>query len=282
MIDSHVHIFPPEIIRNREDYLARDRRFAALYESPQAKMVTAEDLLAHMAETGVRKSVVFGYAFSDQGLCRFVNNYVIEAAGCYPDRLAGLACVWTGGPGAAKEVERCLDAGLRGCGELVLESEWSGKRSGKGSGRAWSGLGAIAGLLKERGLPLLVHANELVGHSYPGKGPFGPEACVSLAQAFPGLTMVLAHLGGGAFLYEAMPEVAAALADVYYDTAAVPYLYRPSVYQAVLATAGAHKLVFGSDYPLLSPARYRAGLDHLPEEARSAVCEDNARRIFGL
>ncbi len=282
MIDSHVHIFPPELVKNRESYLARDQRFAALYESPRAKMVTAEDLLAHMAETGVQKSVVFGYAFADQGLCRFVNDYVIETAADYPDRLVGLACVWTQGPGAAEEVERCLDAGLRGCGELVLESEWSGKRRGKGAGTAWSGLSAVAGILKERGLPLLVHANEPVGHSYPGKGPFGPEACVSLAQAFPGLTMVFAHLGGGVFLYEAMPEVAAALTDVYYDTAAVPYLYRSSVYQAVLATAGAHKLVFGSDYPLLSPARYRAGLDDLPEEARSAVYGDNARRIFGI
>ena len=48
---------------------------------------------------------------------------------------------------------------------------------------------------------------------------------LALAQAYPGLTIVFAHLGGGLFLYETMPEVRNVLAGVYYDTAAVPYLY---------------------------------------------------------
>jgi predicted TIM-barrel fold metal-dependent hydrolase len=283
MIDGHVHIFPPEIIDDRESYLARDARFAMLYQSPQAKMATAEEVVAHMDETGVSTAVVFGYAFADQGLCRLVNDYVIEAVRRYAGRLVGLACVWTAGPGAAQEAERCLEAGLRGCGELILESEVRGGALREPRGRRTRhGLWALAQLLRERGAPLLVHANELVGHAYPGKGPFGPEACVDLAQKFPGLKIVFAHLGGGAFVYEAMPEVAATLADAYYDTSAVPYLYRQGIYEAVLATAGSHKLIFGSDYPLLSPARYRSALDLLSEDVRQAVYEENARKVFGI
>jgi hypothetical protein len=128
----------------------------------------------------------------------------------------------------------------------------------------------------------LLHANEPVGHEYPGKSGFGPAACVTAAKANPGLKLVFAHVGGGAFLYEAMPELRQVLADAYYDTSAVPYLYDVGIYRAVEATAGAHKLLFGSDYPLLSPARYREGLNALPSAAREAVCGDNARKVFKL
>jgi len=78
------------------------------------------------------------------------------------------------------------------------------------------------------------------------------------------------------------PKLRKTLADVYYDTAAVPYLYGPGIYRAAEATAGAHKVIFGSDYALLSPARYRAGLDELAPEARAAICCDNARKVFKL
>jgi len=102
--------------------------------------------------------VVFGFAFEDQGLCRTVNDYVLEAVAAHPGRLAGLACVSTKGSGAAIELERCLEAGLRGCGELT---------PGPGS-EDIAALAGIAAILRERDLPLLVHANEPVGHEYQG------------------------------------------------------------------------------------------------------------------
>ena len=95
-----------------------------------------------------------------------------------------------------------------------------------------------AGLLRERGLPLMLHANEPVGHVYPGKSAFGPEACVACAAAYPGLKLVFAHMGGGTFLYEAMPELRRTLADAYYDTSALPYLYDAGIYRAVEAPPG--------------------------------------------
>jgi predicted TIM-barrel fold metal-dependent hydrolase len=271
-VDAHVHIFPPDVIERRDSYLGRDERFAALYRSPAARMATADEVVAHMDATGVARSVVFGFPFLDQGLCRLVNDYVLQAVAAWPGRLAGLACVSPGGPGAMAELERCLDGGLRGCGELA-----PGPTDGD-----IAGLAGVAGALRERGMPLLLHANEPVGHEYPGKSGFGPQACVACAAAYPGLKLVFAHLGGGTFVYETMPELRKVLADVHYDTAALPYLYDAGVYRAVEATAGAHKLLFGSDYALLSPARYRDGLSTLGPEARAAVCGENARRVFGL
>jgi uncharacterized protein len=278
MIDAHVHVFPPEMVARREDYLSRDDRFHALYRSPGARMATVEQVVTEMDERGVERALLVGFSFSQQPLCRLVNDYVLAAVARYPDRLGALACVTPGKDGAAAELERCLEAGLRGCGELALES-WAAveeRRHGR------DGLDALAALLQERGLPLLVHASEPVGHEYPGKGTFHPAACLALAQAYPGLGLVLAHLGGGLFLYETMPEVRQALARVFYDTAAVPFLYTADIYQAAISSAGREKFIFGSDYPLVSTARYQEALSRLAPEVREAVEDGNARRVYGL
>jgi uncharacterized protein len=271
-VDAHVHVFPPEMIELRESYLTRDERFAALYRSPSARMATGDEVVAHMDETGVAQSIVFGFPFADQGLCRMVNEYVLEMVAAWPGRLAGLACVSPGKSGAIGELERCLDAGMRGCGELAPA----------GTSEDLDSLAGVAAVLRERGLPLLLHANEPVGHEYSGKSDFGPAACVACATANPGLVLVFAHMGGGTFVYEAMPELRQLLADAYYDTSAVPYLYDAGIYGAAEATAGAKKLLFGSDYALLSPARYREGLSALSASARAAVCGENARKVFKL
>ena len=100
VVDAHVHVFPPEMADDRKAFLHRDARFGALYDSPKARMATTDEVLSHMDETGVAVSIIFGFAFKDPGLCRLVNDHVIEAVRSRPERLAGLACVgaafWAG------------------------------------------------------------------------------------------------------------------------------------------------------------------------------------------
>lgn len=278
VVDAHVHVFPADMIRDRASYLERDGRFRALYGSTKATMVTPDEVLQQMQESGVAVSVLVGFPFADQGLCRMVNDCILEAVRDHPDRLSGMACVAPDAPGALAELERCLDAGLCGCGELAPEGGGAGE-AGLAGGR---GLDIIAACLRERDLPLMVHASEPVGHAYAGKGHFTPEACYALAQRNPGLRIVFAHMGGGLFLYETMPEVRRTLADAYYDTAAVPYLYGPEVYDVALLAAGPDKFLFGSDFPLLSPTRYRTGLERLGLPERNALTDGNARRVLKL
>jgi hypothetical protein len=83
-------------------------------------------------------------------------------------------------------------------------------------------------------------------------------------------------------LYELMPEVRRVLANVYYDTSAAPYLYRRDVYSVAATTAGPEKLLFGSDYPLLSPARYLRDTEDLDPTIRAAIFGGNAVTALGL
>lgn len=275
VIDSHVHLFSPEVIESRVDHLGCDDWFCALYTDPKSRMVTFERVIEEMDATGVDRSVVFGFAYRDQGRCRDTNDYVIEAVRAHPDRFIGFACVSPEVPGAIPELERCLDAGLVGCGELFPDGQAFDLVESRG-------LDEVAGVLVERGLPLNVHSNEPVGHKYPGKGETTPGPCYEFASRHPDLVTIFAHMGGGLFLYEMMTEPRRVLANVYYDTSAVPYLYRRDIYSVAAAAAGPEKLLFGSDFPLISPRRYLEDTFDLDQTIRAAIFGGNAATVLGL
>ena len=81
-----------------------------------------------------------------------------------------------------------------------------------------------------------------------------------------------------------MPEVGAALENVYFDSAASPFLYRPAVYGAVADLVGVERILFASDYPLMPQSRPLAevGGEPLPEAGRRAILGENAARLLGL
>jgi len=278
IVDTHTHVFPPEVCAQREPYRARDGWFSELYQDPRARMATAEDLLAAMDRDGVDRAVACGFAWSDQGLCREHNDYLIESVARYPDRLIGLAIVQPlAGREAACELDRALAAGLRGLGELMPDGQQFSLEDA-------DLLAPLAGLLRERSLPLMTHTSEPVGHHYHGKGHTLPQHVITLARNFPGLPIICGHWGGGLPFYELMPEVARALQDVFYDTAASPYLYRWRIFPLAVQMVGAHKVLMGSDYPLIRPRTYLMHLAELPlaDEDRAAILGGNAAALWRI
>ena len=111
--DFHTHIFPSWLRDEREKWVERDVTFGELFSDPRSRMATAEDLIRAMDEDGVDRSVAMGIGWTDSGLAREVNDYIIESARNNPDRIVGFCSVnpaW--GEVAAREVERCAEAGL--------------------------------------------------------------------------------------------------------------------------------------------------------------------------
>ena len=208
--------------------------FGTLYADPKHKLASAEDLVASMEAAGVDRTVVFGFPWKDGGICKEHNSYLIDAVRRYPDKLIGFACVQPLDAGDDKELARCLDAGLMGLGEIGPDGQRFSITD------KWV-LEAAAGVLQHYDRPLLIHSSEPLGHTYAGKGETYPPKLLKLAQNFPDLKIVMAHWGGGLPFYELMPEVAEALRNVYYDTAASTYLYRFDVFAAVAGIVGVEK-----------------------------------------
>jgi predicted TIM-barrel fold metal-dependent hydrolase len=268
-IDIHVHVTPPEIIKDCQKIGARESYFKLLNDSPKSKLATAEDVVAELQRSGVDKAVVFGFGFKDPGLCRMVNDYVAEAVKNYPDFLIGFGIVNPNDPGVEQELDRCLDLGLNGVGEIFPDGQNFEIENPKFST-------VFAGYLQERNMPVIIHSNEPVGHYYPGKTTTTPVKLNAFVESNPDLTVIFAHWGGGLFFYELMPELKEKYKNVYYDTAASPFLYDPKVYKVAQEVGVLDKILLGSDYPLLSPQR------NMEEMTRSGLNPDEQSLINGL
>lgn len=276
-IDIHVHVTPPDIIRDWEKIARKEPYFKLLSESPVNQFADAEKTIQDMEADGFDKAVIFGFGFQDMGLCRYVNDYVMDKARAYPDRLIGFASVLPQHKEVERELLRCQAGGLRGVGELFPQ----GQQFDLASAQV---MAPFARTLEALGWPVIFHLNEPVGHPYAGKTKTRLEEAEAFARHFPDLVTILAHWGGGLFFYELMAEVSKTLANVYYDTAASVFLYGHKVYNVVKSLDLTRKILFGSDYPLLPPRRYMADMEKsdLTQEEIAAILGGNAQRLLKL
>ena len=243
IVDAHCHIIPPSFAERRSELAARDATFAAILANPAARIAGAPELLRAMDRDSIDHAAVMGMGWTDYDVAVEANDYIIESVAAHPERLTGFASVnpaW--GEAAGEEAQRCAAAGLRGIGELHPDTQ----------GVDITGAATMApvmDLARSLKLPVLLHCSEPVGHQYPGKGLTTPGRVMRLIENFPDNVIICAHWGGGLPFYALMPEVGAALKNVYFDSAASPFLYRPTIYRAVADVVGVERILFASDYP---------------------------------
>ena len=286
IIDFHTHLLPPSFAERRGEIARRDATFAALFGEEAARrmaergrktMASPDELVDAMDADGVDVALALGYGWTDRDSAREANDYLLDAAARFPRRIVAACAVnpaW--GDDALREIERCAGAGARAVGEIHSATQGLDLAGGVA-------LADVARDAAERGMPVVVHGSGPVGHDYPGRGDATPERLLALAQRFPETSFVFAHWGGGLPFYALMPEVRAALANVWFDSAASPFLYDGAVFGVAALAAGPDRVLLGSDYPLLPPRRLieqaRAALS--PADADAAL-GGNAARILGL
>jgi predicted TIM-barrel fold metal-dependent hydrolase len=74
------------------------------------------------------------------------------------------------------------------------------------------------------------------------------------------------------------------LSNVYFDTAATPFLYKPQIFKQVADMIGSDKILFGSDYPLLSPRRIIDQLEsiEISQKDRVRILGGNAQKLLSV
>ena len=276
IIDFHTHVFPPWLREERDEYIKRDACFSLLYSQPKAKLATTEELLAAMDEAGIDLSVILNIGWESHELCVKTNDYILDSVSRYPRRLIGFCAIQPrAGDAAIAEMQRCARAGAKGIGELrsdVQEFDLTDEGTMK----------PVVDAALKHDLVLLTHSSEPVGHEYSGKGGITPEILYSFITAFPKLRLVCAHWGGGLPFYALMPEVARALTNVLFDTAATVFLYKPEIFEQVSRMIGSDKILFGTDYPLMHQSRVLAQVQsaQLPKEAKVNILGANAEKLL--
>jgi predicted TIM-barrel fold metal-dependent hydrolase len=142
--------------------------------------------------------------------------------------------------------------------------------------------------IEEIGVPALFHTGQTgIGAGVPGGGGIrlkysNPMLVDDVAVDFPGLRIILAH-PSFPWQDEAL-AVAIHKPNVHIDLSGWSPKYFPPQLVRYANTLLKDKVLFGSDYPVITPDRWLgdfAKLDIKPE-ARPRILKDNALRLLGL
>lgn len=277
IVDFHTHMFTPDVCADRAPFL-NDGQFRRLYDAPGARIVDHRGLGEAMRSSGVDIAVAMGFPWEREDHCAAQNDYFRRVLDETGGAILPFGSVPVGGTADVRAWVRDIKkAGLAGVGEIGFYKD----------GMSHANIDLLRRLLSavsDEKIPLCLHVNEPVGHAYPGKYDPGMGELYAALADHPGATVILSHWGGGLLFYELMPEVSKALRNCYYDTAASPYLYTEAVYDAAIKIIGPQRILFGSDYPLISPGRYLATIGKCVagSEARAGILGENAARVLTI
>jgi predicted TIM-barrel fold metal-dependent hydrolase len=142
--------------------------------------------------------------------------------------------------------------------------------------------------IESLGVPALFHTGQTgIGAGLPGGRGIklrlsDPMLVDDVAADFPGLTVILAH--------PSVPWAASSISiathksNVYVDLSGWSPKYFPADLVRAANSYLQDKVLFGTDYPLLTPERWLKDFDalDLKPEAKSKILKANAARVLGL
>ena len=143
-------------------------------------------------------------------------------------------------------------------------------------------------VIAEAGLPALFHTGHSgIGTGLPGGGGLhlkysNPLPLDDVAADFPTLQIVLAH-PSFPWQDEAI-SICLHKANVWIDLSGWSPKYFPPQLVQYANTQLREKVLFGSDFPLLTPERWLADFAEAPfkDEVRPLILKENAARLLGL
>lgn len=129
-------------------------------------------------------------------------------------------------------------------------------------------------LAESRGFPVLTHF-------WFGNGLCGAPNVKKVVARHPKVTLILAHLGGLEGAWRGVPQLAAECPALWFDTCGSRH--PRGAIETLVEEGLASRLLYGSDAPWIDPGGQLGKVLYadIPEDARAAILEGNARRLFG-
>ena len=270
IVDAHVHFLPDNVQDAVWQWFDRlTPPWPVTYRSPTAER------LAVLAQAGVRHHTALAYAHRP-GMLRYLNEHTLGLAADVPAVIPTFTIFPE--PGVGAETARCLAAGGR-CVKVHLQV---------------GGFDAVDPLLDDAwrqladaGTPIVLHAGAVADGSGNERW-CGPEPVRRLLARFPGLRLVIAHMGAPD--EDAFVEMAERHPGLWLDTAMIftdpPYLGPTPLHLVDRLRALGDRIVFGSDFPTI-PHPFAAQVSGLAalglgDDWLRDVLWHNGRRLFDL
>ncbi|MFW6161303.1 MAG: amidohydrolase family protein [Planctomycetota bacterium] len=261
IIDCHAHAFPDELAERAVPQLAEGAGVEPALDG------TVGSLLRSMDAAGIRATVVASIATKPQQFDAIVR----WSSSIASERLVPFPSVHPSDPQAVTRVRQLAEAGFRGLKlhpyyqQFELDAE-----------RLFPLYEAIA----DRGLVLLCHTGFDV--AYPRERICDPVRVAAVAERFPELKLVTAHIGA----WEDWDEVRRHMlgSPIYMECSFSFDWIPPESARELLLAHPKEYLLFGSDSPWGDQARQLEQLRALDlgPEREAAMLWENAERLLGL
>jgi len=279
VVDCHAHV-APELTGSRKPLrhgrvMHKGRAVQWLPPSFDPPASHPETLLAYMDEIGIAHAyLVQHYGWGDQ------NMAILRAVQQWPDRFTGFAFLPSiGGPDAADQLERLIDAGMAGLKiELGLTRQmWPGFRlDGVNECGIWDRLAHLQG-------PLMLDAN--------AGTPADTKAVRWMVDQFPTLRISICHAGGPPASSWRERALLGGHPRVWLDLSGLPGMCCPGeeypypaaqhVVRWVAETLGVTRVMWGTDYPtVLRYGTYQQHLDYVRTHC-AFLTADQKTAVFG-
>jgi len=277
-IDVHVHT---ERSRAGHDPLPPELRSASrrYFKSDEA-LPTVDEVAAYYRERNLA-AVLFTVDWEARsGRPQIPNEEIADAAAANPDVLIPFASVDPARTDAVERARRLIEEhGVKGFKfHPNLQEFFPNDHSAY----------PLYELISAAGLPALFHSGHSgIGTGLPGGGGLrlkysNPMCLDDVAADFPDLQIVLAH-PSFPWQDEAI-SICLHKDNVWIDLSGWSPKYFPPQLVQYANTQLKNKVLFGSDFPLITPERWLADFEQAPfkDEVRPLVLKENAVRLLGL
>jgi uncharacterized protein len=278
-IDVHVHAERNEN-EPQDPVTGEVLAAAAKYFGAEPRQPTAREVAEYYRERNMLAVIFNVDDEAGMGRRRLGNDEVLAAARENPDVLIPFASVDPHkGKLAVREARELISAGVRGFKfHPNTQAFWP-------NDRAWYPLYET---IADAGLIALFHSGTTgIGAGMPGGGgvhlKYSNPMCVDdVAADFPELDIILAH-PSFPWQDEAL-AIAVHKPNVYIDLSGWSPKYFPENLIRYTNTQLKHKMLFGSDFPLITPDRWLSDFEKIGirDEVRPLVLKENAVRLLGL
>jgi uncharacterized protein len=276
-IDVHTHA---ELGRGGEDGLRPEWRAAAADYFGGAGLPTADDVAAYYRERNIAAVIFSVDAETITGRPAVPNEEVAAVAAANDDVLIPFASVDPHRPDAVERARRLIrDHGVRGFKfHPNIQAFYPNDEA----------FYPLYEVIEEAGVPALFHTGHSgIGSGLPGGGGIrlkysNPMHIDDVATDFPHLAIVLAH-PSFPWQDEAI-SVALHKQQVYIDLSGWSPKYFPEQLVRYANTLLRDRVLFGSDYPMITPDRWLADFERadFKDEVRPLILKENAARLLGL
>jgi predicted TIM-barrel fold metal-dependent hydrolase len=271
-IDTHVHIESPPT-GNAADEAAK--RYFGATNAP----TKPEDLAEYYRSRKIG-CVVFSVDERLTGRPQVPNEEVLNLARQHSDFMIAFASVDpTRGAEGVREARRLVGLGARGFKlHPPLQQFHANDRS----------VYPFYEVLAEAKLPVIIHTGHSgIGTGMPGGGGIrlkygNPMDIDDVAVDFPDMPIILAH-PSFPWQDEAI-SICLHKPQVYIDLSGWSPRYFSPILIQYANTLLKNKMLFGSDYPLITPDRWMADFEKIGirDEVRPLILKENAARLLGL